>query len=1146
MSDDGRSHNGGVAIAPPAGLYGIGGAKGSIGKGRGKGGYGKGGYGKGGYGKGGHGKGGDGKSQTPSPALLTSFIKKACTLEALFETSSAHESLMNHIHLSACWNSLGHLTREADANWFEQHAAALESLVLHTTRTVSTGQGIGARELANIAHGVAKCGRGSTMSALMSVLGGAIMGRLGECKEQELANVAWAFAKAGQTDDALFTALARVAERCLLNFKAQELANTAWAFATAGHSDAQLFSALGRAVEQRLEEFNTQGLANTAMAFAKAGHVDAQLFKAMAKTAQRRVNDFNAQDLAHTAWSFAKLGQFDAALFMALARSTERHLNHFNAQGLANTVWAFAKAGHLDEGLFAALAKSVERRLDEFNSQDLANTAWAFAKACHSDARLFAALARSAERCLEDFNVQDLVNTAWAFAKLGQFDGQLFAAVAQSLATRRLDDLTAPHIANIAWAFAKASQLEPKLFAALATSATQRVGDFSAQDLATIAWTFANAKQLDAALFTALARSAEHLLDEFNDEELDNTEWAFVQAGQQKIAKSLRQRRKRTSTVAPRSGPSVDVSKCGRIVVAGGGIGGAAVAVALQSKGFDVVVLEADSSLEARKQGYGLTIQRQDATQAMGVNLAQDDAPSTSHYTFSAEGQILGFFGEAFGSKSKGRQESQNSGRFIHIPRQVLRARIVDQIRPGTIQWGSKLNSFRSREEDGEGAGKKNGVSVTLTDGTTLDAALLVGSDGIFSTVRRQLKLSGDRLNYVGLIVVLGIVEESSLAVPLTQRRIFETVDGTTRIYAMPFTTSSTMWQLSFPYAEEPASMLAKDTAALKEEIVRRCADWHEPIPALLRSTPLECMSGYPVYDRELLEAHVLRTPLTTPAAAGAQPAPQRRVTLIGDAAHPMTPFKAQGANQALSDAVLLADTLVDSIRKHGPHAGVDAALPLFEQKMLSRSSRMVVGSREKAKELHSSLALQPARKVQRETGSDMHQAIRVLRAKGIGAHNATDARGLDAVVAEAVDMSRENEQSSARHVDATESVPAADKKRKAGADSAAGREGKRRKPLDDQCESRTDGRNDFGFDWRQTMLKRLTPAAEAGMRRRLLRKQVLRRYLRHLSEQQEADGERRWWEAHPVELKALFHKHLKRAKADGQLRLQGKIVRKR
>ena len=82
----------------------------------------------------------------------------------------------------------------------------------------------------------------------------------------------------------------------------------------------------------------------------------------------------------------------------------------------------------------------------------------------------------------------------------------------------------------------------------------------------------------------------------------------------------------------------MDVSKCGSIVVAGGGIGGVAAAVALQSRGFDVVVLEADASFDARKQGYGLTIQRQDVMQTMGIDLSEHDAPSTSHYTFSADG----------------------------------------------------------------------------------------------------------------------------------------------------------------------------------------------------------------------------------------------------------------------------------------------------------------------------------------------------------------------------------------------------------------------------------------------------------------------------------------------------------------------------
>ena len=62
----------------------------------------------------------------------------------------------------------------------------------------------------------------------------------------------------------LFTALATAAEQRMKDFDAQGLANTAWAFATAGQSDAVLFTALANAAEQRMDDFDAQSLANTA------------------------------------------------------------------------------------------------------------------------------------------------------------------------------------------------------------------------------------------------------------------------------------------------------------------------------------------------------------------------------------------------------------------------------------------------------------------------------------------------------------------------------------------------------------------------------------------------------------------------------------------------------------------------------------------------------------------------------------------------------------------------------------------------------------------------------------------------------------------------------------------------------------------
>lgn len=1018
---------------------------------------------------------GSGSGQ-PSPALLTANIKKAYSIEELFHTTVKHERLMNHIHLSAAWNSLGRLSRAAERSWFTTHADALEALVAHSIETISDFQKaahVGARELANIAHGVAKSGGGGKKSGdLMRALARTIVRKLGSCNSQELANSTWAFAKADYLDEQLFTHLAAAVRAHLeandFAFNAQELTNILWAFATASSYDAELFTGLARAVALRMDDFNSQGISNTAWALAKAGHVDAQALREMSRVAQGRLCEFNAQDLANTAWAFAKLGQFDAQLFTALAKAVDGHfMDNFNAQGLVNTAWAFAKAGHLDTKLFTTLGTAIRERLDDCNAQDLANTAWAFAKACHLDENLFTALARATEGQLEDSNIQDLVNTTWAFAKLGVFDAGLFTAVGACIKTQRLDDLDAPNMANLAWSFSKAGQFDKELFAGLARSAERLAGDFSAKDLANVAWTFANAGHLDDSLFATLAKVALQRFGDFDDDELDNLEWAFATARQNKTVERIKQRRKRSSDSSAEAGAGVDVdvSKCGRIVVAGGGIGGGAVAVALQKKGFDVVVLESDSSFDARKQGYGLTVQGQDAIQMMGINLAQDDAPSTSHYNFSAEGHILGFYGEAFGARSKDRCERENSGRFIHIPRQMLRHRILEKIRPGTIKWGSKLASY-SCWCDGGGGGdgavslmpEKNGVTVTLTDGTTLDAALLIGSDGIFSVVRRQMNLPGDRLNYVGLCVVLGIVHKEVMKVPLAERRIFETMDGTTRIYAMPFTTTSTMWQLSFPCPEETSIKYMKDNAFLKEEIVRRCSNWHEPIPEMLRNTPMDCFSGYPVYDREVLEPGVLRAAKDTMDVGS-----QRRVTLIGDAAHPMTPFKAQGANQAMSDAVLLADTLVDSIRQHGPHLGFDAALPVFEQKMLSRSGRIVVSSREKAKELHSALALQLARKAQREAGFgvDMPKLLRHLREKDIGAHSATDRRGLDAVIeAEANKLSDSSGGDSSVGCDAlmvndAETVSATDNKRRM---LLAEGEGKKKRRKGDGAPSSTGG----------------------------------------------------------------------------------------
>lgn len=181
----------------------------------------------------------------------------------------------------------------------------------------------------------------------------------------------------------------------------------------------------------------------------------------------------------------------------------------------------------------------------------------------------------------------------------------------------------------------------------------------------------------------------------------------------------------------------------------------------------------------------------------------------------------------------------------------------------------------------------------------------------------------------------------------LDSATVFQTANGNERIYMMPYTSDSVMWQLSFPMAEEESKALsALGPSALKEEACRR-TQWHAPIPQIMAATAENLVSGYPVYDRELLNSGLLKK--------------SGPVTLIGDAAHPMSPFKGQGANQAVLDALSLARSITKGC---GPfnqwkENGVrESVLIEFEKEMLERSTTKVKDSAAAAEFLHSESVL--------------------------------------------------------------------------------------------------------------------------------------------------------------------------------------------
>jgi 2-polyprenyl-6-methoxyphenol hydroxylase-like FAD-dependent oxidoreductase len=213
----------------------------------------------------------------------------------------------------------------------------------------------------------------------------------------------------------------------------------------------------------------------------------------------------------------------------------------------------------------------------------------------------------------------------------------------------------------------------------------------------------------------------------------------------------------------------------------------------------------------------------------------------------------------------------------VSIHRAALVQVLADALPAGTLRLDKRCTTF---EQD------DHGVTVRFADGSQDRGAVLVGADGIRSTVREQL-IPGIPLRYSGQTCYRGIANcEPPKGMERTSSEVW---GGAIRIGFSAVGPRQLYW---FATQTAPANS-AGPAGPLADWLADQYAGFPPPVPDMLRHTP---------------SADILRTDLYDFAPLGRWS--HGRVVLLGDAAHAMTPNLGQGGAQAIEDAYVLAEQL--------------------------------------------------------------------------------------------------------------------------------------------------------------------------------------------------------------------------------------------
>ncbi|MEH2140936.1 FAD-dependent monooxygenase [Nostoc sp.] len=332
-----------------------------------------------------------------------------------------------------------------------------------------------------------------------------------------------------------------------------------------------------------------------------------------------------------------------------------------------------------------------------------------------------------------------------------------------------------------------------------------------------------------------------------------------------------------------------------KVAIVGAGPGGLAAAIALRSQGIDVQVYEKAQEFRPAGTGLGLAPNGLNFLDAIAPGIVESLKSSGCEVHHTVLKNIQGETIRTNATKYLEQYGQPLLTVWWYRLQQVLASRLPSDI----IHLNHRCIGFEQDE---------NGVEINFDGEKPVYADLLIGADGVNSVIRETLFGEG-KPNYIGSMCWRAVIKYHH---ELFNDYELVFVKGNKQfMYILNVGGGYTSWisrKLSPDYS------LSHSADQVKSRILHELADWDESFRAVVEATPAEQIWEGPICDRP---------PLTHWS--------QGRVTLLGDAAHPMAPAMAQGANTTFEDAYELGESFSQS-------ANLQEALISYEQRRLERT----------------------------------------------------------------------------------------------------------------------------------------------------------------------------------------------------------------